>query len=281
MVGGARVSWIWPGSQRCGAPRPASLPPGSAVGVVFFLHGRGNRAADMITHAAAAAELGLLAVFADQANHGARELSPFNNRAWEQENWAHACDMYGQMVQAANELSLQIGLLPALLDVAFKRVAVVGISQGGHAALLAATAEPRIDVCVAIIGSADYEQNLRSRYERLCNLFAKEGRPNVPTFESLFPAGLAKLVASFDPIRNGARLAAGTRPILMLNGGNDALVPKEGNVALVEQIAPLYEAAGVPSHLRCVIFPDAGHEVTADMQLEVRDWLGVHMRQQQ
>jgi hypothetical protein len=42
-------------------------------------------------------------------------------------------------------------------------VGVLGLSQGAHSALLIAANVPRVEVCVAVLGAADLEMNMRLR----------------------------------------------------------------------------------------------------------------------
>lgn len=270
VVGGVNALVLWPeGADKS----QAQAHKKRSFKCVFLLHGRlGTRA-----HVRDAAEefrrLGLMAVLVDNPNHGARLVDAARNGAW-RNNASHSTDMYAQMVASVRDVQALVDFLPALLGVTLERTAVFGISQGGHTALLAMAAEPRLDVCVSVISSGDYKLNMELRYERLQASAAKSEPPfEVPAFSELYPDALDATVERYDPIRNTERLAAGGRPMLLLNGRADKLVPLACNVKLLKALAPLYEAQGAADQLCHTVFDGVGHETTPEMVAASKDWL--------
>jgi len=204
----SKVDWGGTGSLGLQG-RPAVLGPDANVPVVFLLHGRTGKKENLDAKARTFAALGFLCCYWDLPNHVERMLEPRRNEGWDKRNRTHAADMYGQMLQSVKEISLMIDLLPTLLGLSFARTAVFGISQGGHAALLAFTAESRLDVCVSLIGSGDYKLNMVKRYSELVSGSPMLELSDLPDFEALFPKALADVVEANDPITHVEELAKG------------------------------------------------------------------------
>jgi pimeloyl-ACP methyl ester carboxylesterase len=111
--------------------------------------------------------------------------------------------MYSQVVGTANDCSMLIDALPAKYpELSMSNgIGVCGISQGGHFALSMLVSDPRVDVCVALIGAGDYEQNMRVRFDNLLASSADRGGP-APVWEELWPAAMAAMTEKHDPIHN-------------------------------------------------------------------------------
>jgi dienelactone hydrolase len=152
LVGGVDYRLTWPARV---APRP---------GVVLLLHQRLGSCGDLEALAERVSALGLLAVRWDAANHGARTVRAGANDHWLNGNLDSSIDMLSQMHATVAETRLWLDFGPAKLRLAFGAVGVLGLSQGAHSALLIAANEPRVDVCVAVLGAADYEMNMRLRH---------------------------------------------------------------------------------------------------------------------
>mmetsp|Transcript_9879 Transcript_9879/g.16184 ORF Transcript_9879/g.16184 Transcript_9879/m.16184 type:complete len:317 (+) Transcript_9879:168-1118(+) len=239
-----------------------------SANVVFLLHGRKAKKEKRIAvHALKMAKTGLVCIYSDSPNHGERILDSSINESWKEGNWEHSIDMYSQMITSLREMQVQIDFLPSILNITFTKIGVYGISQGGHAALICMTNEPRIDVCVSIISSGDYYLNMKKRYSALITDTESRDLLEVPEFAELYPDSLAEVVERFDPIKNVERLSKHTRPILMLNGGSDTLVPAECNINLFKALKPYYAEANCPENLNIRMYDGVKHTVT-EMMLE-------------
>ncbi len=235
---------------RAAASGPETTPP-----VVFVTHGRGGRLKDTHAFCRQLRDAGVTALGVEQRNHGRRLIDPTAN----DHGPTHATDMYGLIVGTAHDLSLLLDFVPARLGIPCDRAGVTGVSLGGHVALMALGLDPRFHAGVAFIGSGDYRTLMRSRKER------QEFAALAP--EEFFPPALAACVDRYDPINRPTTFA--NRPLLMLNGGEDTLVPLEANQHFEAAIRPSYRDA---AHLELAVYPGVGHEVTEQMEEDAVEW---------
>jgi len=241
------------------AARPAETAPTAAETsspVVFVTHGRGGRLKDTHALCRRLRARGLTALGVEQRNHGRRLIDAAVN----DHGPTHATDMYGLIVGMAQDLSLLLDFVPARLGLPCERAGVTGVSLGGHVALMAMGLDVRFKAGVAFIGSGDYRALMRSRKER------DEFASLAP--EVFFSPALAACVDRYDPINRPAVFA--DRPLLLANGGEDTLVPLEGNQNFEAAIRPFYRDA---TQVELAVYPGVGHEVTEQMEEDAVDWL--------
>ncbi len=224
--------------------------------VVLVTHGRGGHIGDTHGLCKRLAERGLVAVGVEQRNHGRRLVSHAAN----DHSPTHAADMYGLMVGTATDLSLLLDFLPARLGLSVQRVGVTGVSLGGHVTLMALGLDPRFTAGAAFIGSGDYLALKRQRHLR------EEFR--ALAWDEFYNPGLAAAVERFDPVNRPEVFA--DRPVLLLNGADDTLVPLEGNENLAEAVRPLYAQ---PERFQQNVYQGVGHEVTRAMEDDALEWL--------
>ena len=229
--------------------------PGAPV--VFILHGRGGEAAHVFGICRDLVAAGLIAITFDQRNHGKRLVNAECNGNW---SLHHAADMYGNIIGSAMDVSLLIDLLPDYLGISTERVGMTGISMGGHATLLAMALDTRIAVGAPLIGGGDYRQ--------LMTLRAADNNCPADEFARYFSPALQRVVEKYDPIHHADRFA--DRPLLLLNGEADTLVPITCNQALLAACRPHYTQ---PERLRLSPYPGIGHACPPEMVAEAVGWL--------
>ena len=125
-----------------------------------------------------------------------------------------------------------------------------GVSLGGYITFAALLAEPRIRVAAVAMGSPDWLGGLRARG-------LGPGHPGYDMAALANPLDLAP--AHYPP-----------RPLLMLHGDADDVVPVQGVRALYERLQPLYKSA--PERLALTVFPGLGHSYTDDMVAQSVAW---------
>jgi predicted esterase len=283
LIGGTLFHLWEPAPVIVEDPRPAPPRP-----LILCMHGRTGSHRDHVDfwQRLAVACGGVVAAF-DLPNHGVGQLDPVHNFGWTERrapsisspppaataetpitttaltNPHHAMDMYSQMVAAHQIIALAIDLLPTF-GVHFEQVAVVGISQGGHAALLAFTHQPRIDICLNIIGAGDY---IGLMDHRLASTTTWPAPPPDPAV--LVPPALRSLCARLDPLHNLAALLAPGRVLHILHGDADPLVP----ITLNRKLLAALDAAA-PSHAcHLHVYPGVGHRVTEAMMADAIQYL--------
>ena len=224
--------------------------------VVLVTHGRGGHIGDTHALCRRLAARGLTAIGVEQRNHGRRLVS----REANDHTPRHATDMYGLIVGTATDLSLLLDFLPAALGLSVDKVGVTGVSLGGHVTLMALGLDTRFTAGAAFLASGDYRQLMTARHQR-------EEFRDLP-WEAFYPRTLAQTVERFDPVHRPQAFA--DRPLLLLNGADDTLVPLDGNENLRRAVGSLSRA---PECLQQNLYPGLGHEVNESMESDAVNWL--------
>jgi pimeloyl-ACP methyl ester carboxylesterase len=250
--------WIYRDARALAASAPHKATSSSeaseaavSVPVIVCFHGRLETCQDvkmdaLLTRVAAAT--GAVCVTFDNPNHGSRLVDVARNHAWDRGNLHHCVDMYSQMLGAVQDMNLVLELLPGTLGIpaGWSKVGVVGISQGGHTALLAASVLPRVDVVVGLIASGDYRTNMELRHQRMSRRYQQQQqqeqqqqlqdksdgsatsassevrtKPTIPNplpLAEYYPPTLEQCVGKYDPINNTSRIAEAGPLMLLING---------------------------------------------------------------
>lgn len=242
---------------------PAVVTDESIKTIVFGLHGRTSSHAMLVDFANETLRAcpGIDAfVLLDFANHGEREVDSARNLTWREGNDHHAIDMFSQIYSAFDSIRLAIDLLPAYLRLKsgkFTRIGVMGVSQGGHAAILTFYNDPRVDVCVSVIGSMNYPELMRHRFDAL---------NKKPLMEFLYPPALADFVQRVS-IGKYTKETRARRRILLLNGTADGLVPAVFNDAFF----------ALDEGIEKKLYEGVGHQFTEAMARDAVGYLKSHM----
>lgn len=122
------------------------------------------------------------------------------------------------------QISLQVDYLVSRPDVARARIFLVGSSFGAPAVVIAGGVDRRPAAVIALYGGGDLG-SLASHVLR------QGGRETLPPWQAtLVGRGLAILLTPLEPTRYVARIAP--RPVLMVNGAGDSLIPRANAEAL-------------------------------------------------
>lgn len=141
-----------------------------------------------------------------------------------------------------------------------------GISLGGHATLLAMANDARISVGVSIIGCGDYLSLMTHRASNM-----KPPVPLPPASQEFLNDQLLALLSTHDPVNKPHMFK--NRPLLLLNGGSDRLVPAACNQAFVDKLSKIY-GEEARDKFEVIVEEGVKHEVTDSMKAKCAEWIG-------
>lgn len=132
------------------------------------------------------------------------------------------------------QVGLQVDYLLSRRDVARDRVFLVGSSFGAPAVVIAGGVDPRPAAVIALYSGG----NIGSLVTHVLELGGAERVS--PWQAAVAGRGLALLLTPLEPTRYVGRISP--RPVLMVNGARDSLIPRAN-------VDALYEAAGQPKDI--------------------------------
>ncbi|MBM3149555.1 MAG: alpha/beta fold hydrolase, partial [Chloroflexi bacterium] len=162
------------------------------------------------------------------------------------------------------DLQAAIDLLHNLDEVDKGRLCLLGSSAGAAVSVYVAAHDPRVSAVATFACPADFTFFAgKQQAESLIDHFRSIGLIKDPTFPSAVEKWLEGF-AEVSPIRWVDRLAP--RPLLLLHGNKDDIVP-------LENAYKLYERAGEPKEL--IVLPEASHRLRLEPKaLDIAlDWL--------
>jgi uncharacterized protein len=203
--------------------------PSTNGAVVIFVHGHAGNRQNQLDDAEILVSAGYGALLFDLRNNGESDGDLTTFGLYEVDD-----------VMAALEfVKSQPGVDPA-------RIGVLGQSMGGATALLAAAQSPDIKAVAALSAYTSMEDNIKTGVERLAGLPVFPFAPMV-IFWGQWESGID--ITQVRPIDIISSISP--RPVLIVHGERDGLIPVENGKAL-------YEAANDPKQLYLV--SNAGHE---------------------
>lgn len=255
----------------------AAVQPERRLPAVVVLHGLGGSKEGMASLMAELGRRGYLALAIDARWHG--ERSPGLQTAMIRAYRSHRGHPY--VFDTVFDLFRTLDYLQTRPDVDAQRIGMIGVSMGGQETWLTAALDPRVRVAVPAIGVNSFawtvahgQWQARARllpqvYEAVC---ADLGEPEVDArvYRAVWDRLTPGLLDRFDGPRLLPLIAP--RPLLVLNGARDPLVPIEAARIAAESARRAYEAAGVADRFRFEVAPDAGHTVTPAQRRLAFDW---------
>lgn len=163
---------------------------------------------------------------------------------------------YFQLVtlSARSSVPAVVDALEATPEVDARRIGIGGSSTAGFVALEALAAEPRLAAGVVRSTCGDYHAFLRSSY-----LALNDDPQWLPGGQLVLDDAYAAELIENEPIRRADRFPP--RPLLMLNGTADPIVPFRCAERTATRLHGAYQRAGVGERFRFVAHEGAGHDL--------------------
>ena len=216
------------------------VPSDAPLSVI--LHGLGRHKESTLPALYAVARHGLRALAFDARLHGDRDGAAGRDLRLQTDYVFTMAEIIEGTAQDLSRLLDHLGPV---------RAGVHGISLGGYVAYAALAHEPRLIAAAVAMGSPDWLGPLRE-------LGLAPGHPIYEAIAARSP--LERAAESYPP-----------RPLLLLHGDQDDVVPIAGDLALYDRLLPAYQA--VPGHLELVVYPGLGHLYTDEMMERAAEWI--------
>jgi dienelactone hydrolase len=272
-----RVSFVSEPGQVVPALVIRPIGPVHRLPAVVALHGLGGSKEGMAGLMEELARRGYLALAIDARWHGERGpgLQAAMIRAYRS---GHG---HPYVFDTVADLFRTLDYLETRPDVDARRIGMIGVSMGGQETWIAAALDPRVRVAVPVIGVNTFawtagHDRWQARSKLLPQVYeairADLGEPEVDTrvYRSVWDRLTPGLLDRFDGPRLLPLIAP--RPLLVLNGEKDPLVPVEAARLAAESARRAYAAAGVPERFRFEVAPGVGHAFTDAERRLALDW---------
>jgi fermentation-respiration switch protein FrsA (DUF1100 family) len=215
----------------------------------FFLHGLGGNKSNAQAFAVELLKQGYATMALDAAYHGERA--------------AGKQPMYGTTFHRLRDGYMQtvidyrraLDYLETRADIDSKRVTLIGVSMGGIMGAVLGGVEPRIKCPVLLVAGAD--RGLMSRVSQIAVWKQiRAENPNIDFNE------VSRIMAPADPLNFIDKISP--RPVLMINGSKDEIVPVVANKLL-------HATAKEPKK---IVWLEAGHSLPREQTLPIIfEWL--------
>jgi dienelactone hydrolase len=256
------------------------LRPAEEMGrlpAVVVLHGLGGRKEQMTDLMEDLSRRGYLTLAIDARWHGERGpgLQAAMIRAFRSRRG------HPYVYETVSDLFRTLDYLQSRSDVDGERIGMIGFSMGGQQTWITAALDTRVKVAVPAIGvntfgwTVEHDQ-WRYRTRLLPRLYEAarsdldEPEVNARVYREVWDRLTPGLFNRFDGPKLLPLIAP--RPLLVLNGEEDPLVPIEAARLAADSARRAYKAAGVPERFRFDVAPDTAHTITTDQRRLALDW---------
>ena len=218
---------------------------------IIFYHGWGSNKISQRIRAFILCSLGYQVIVPDAIHHGERGLfnylNPNNVRDY---FWPV---VFNNIEESKSIISRSVEKYNANPDT----ISVMGHSMGGFTSAGIFTHNPNIKTMVVVNGSCNWLHT---------NNIFKENPAfvNIESYDDM-----EKRIALIDPMNNLERLV--NRPILLLHGAGDSVVPISSQRIFFEKIKAMYNEA---DNISFIEYPNLDHYLTTCMMEQTVKWLG-------
>ncbi len=219
-----RISFTGAAGERV----PATLfrPPGvERPPVVLFLHGLGGDRSQAQVAATLLIPQGVAVLGIDAALHGERADPQIDFAAMGPE----LAELDGPLVRTIVDNRRAIDYIESREDLDGERIVLIGASMGGILGSIVSAVDPRVQAAALLVAGGDWSAIIQHSHHPLAQRLQAAG------------IGDGRALAHVDPVSFVAGIAP--RPLLMINGTDDEIIPKNSAEAL-------FEAASEPREIR-------------------------------
>ncbi len=217
--------------------------------LVILYHGWSSNKENQVMLASTIALYGYMVLAADAVNHGERGTLDYSDgKNVVEKFWP---TIFNNTVESSKLIDYGINVLKADKE----RIAVMGHSMGGFTAAGVFMRHPGLKTVINISGSFAYEKAEELMLSRFPGVIVNEEH--------------IRELREYDPIMKLDGL--NNRPLLMLHGGDDKVVPKEGEEHFYKEAESLYR--NKPEDMKLVIYEGGNHSITIKMVEELIIWL--------
>lgn len=226
---------------------------------VIIMHGYGGDKNGLQMLAPAFAARGIATLAIDAEYHGDRKQPGSDIFS------AYIYRNRDALIQTVIDLRRAIDFLQSRKEIDGKRIGYIGLSMGGILGGILAGVDERVQAPILIVAGGDWGY-LFSHSQHPTAVQLREKHPEL--FQSA--QKMSEVMGAVDPVSWAGRIAP--RPLLMINGNNDQIVPKECTERL-------FASAKEPKE---IVWLDGGHMPQPDAVLrKVNEWLSKHLLDRQ
>lgn len=218
---------------------------------IIFYHGWGSNKNSQRIRAFLLCSLGYQVIVPDALHHGERGLLEYINPDNVRDNfWPVVFNNIEESELIINELKEKYNANPGTIS-------VMGHSMGGFTSAGIFTHNPNIKTMVVVNGSCNW---LHTN-----NIF----KENPAFINSEGYEDMEKKIVLLDPMNNLNLLV--NRPILLLHGAGDSVVPISSQRIFFNKIKAMYNEA---DNIKFIEYPNLDHYLTTCMMEQTVKWLG-------
>jgi dienelactone hydrolase len=256
--------------------------------VVIVMHGTSGRKEQQLKFLKRLAGEGFIGVAIDGRYHGERGNMKTYTAALVDafKTFDHQPREYPLYYDNVWDVMRLIDYLVQRPDIDAKRIGLMGFSKGGVETWEAGAVDERIACVVPCIGMQSFRWEIdhdgwHARMNVLKGSFTESAEsigvktPDAAFVQTFFDREIPGSTGEFDGPEMVALICP--RPLLIINGGADALTPLPGVQLCAEAAKADYQAASADDHFKQIIEPKAGHTVTASSYTEAVNWFIQHL----
>lgn len=224
------------------------------IPTILFYHGWGSNKEKQRLRGLILASVGYQVILPDAVNHGERRtIKDYNSKDAAKYFWDTIFTNIEEAPDLIEDLILKYNADP-------NRIGVMGSSMGGFTAAGILTHNPKVKSAVVFNGSCYWEHS-NGLFKEILEIDKIEDQEKIE-----------EKILRLDPMKNLENII--NRPLLLLHGDSDTVVPMESQRLFYKKIKPLYEDR---KKIGFIHYPYLNHYITTNMMEESIHWMHKHL----